>query len=131
MCFAITEWRYHVWIAPQSDLIGQTVSRYAALLLSKHLAKHEPDAASLGAKGGTVIAQRGPEYCAKIGAMRKNRKGGSLNYLTAVPASPIYACRNPAQDQNDCHHGCSQGQRSHSRVHHSHDNYCLGVDIRR
>jgi hypothetical protein len=72
----------------QADLVLATISNphpsiesareslNAALALSKHLARHEPDAAALGSKGGTVTAQRGPEYYAKIGAMRKNRKGG-------------------------------------------------------
>jgi hypothetical protein len=33
-------------------------------------------AAMLGKRGGKVTAERGPEYYAKIQAMRKNRKGG-------------------------------------------------------
>jgi hypothetical protein len=35
-----------------------------------------PPAAILGAKGGKVTAKRGPEYFAKIAAMRKTRAGG-------------------------------------------------------
>ena len=53
----------------------------AALALSKELVRRTADplkagAAALGAKGGTKTAERGPEYFAKIAAMRKNRKGG-------------------------------------------------------
>jgi hypothetical protein len=61
---------------PHPSMASARESLNAALALSKHLAKREPDAAALGAKGGTVTALRGPEYYAKIGAMRKNRKGG-------------------------------------------------------
>jgi hypothetical protein len=61
---------------PHASIASARESLNAALLLSKHLAKREPDAAALGSKGGTVTAKRGPEYYAKIGAMRKNRKGG-------------------------------------------------------
>lgn len=35
-----------------------------------------PPAAILGAKGGKVTAKRGPEYFAKIAAMRKTKAGG-------------------------------------------------------
>jgi hypothetical protein len=35
-----------------------------------------PPAAVLGAKGGKVTAKRGPEYFAKIAAMRRTRAGG-------------------------------------------------------
>jgi hypothetical protein len=61
---------------PHPSIASARESLNAALALSKHLAKREPDAAALGSKGGTVTAQRGPEYYAKIGAMRKNRRGG-------------------------------------------------------
>jgi hypothetical protein len=45
----------------------------AALALCKQLAQREPDAAALGAKGGTKTAERGPEYFKQIAAMRKTR----------------------------------------------------------
>jgi hypothetical protein len=61
---------------PHPSVASARESLNAALALSKHLVKREPDAAALGAKGGSVTAQRGPGYYAKIGAMRKNRKGG-------------------------------------------------------
>lgn len=48
--------------------------RVADQLLS--VVKAKPPAAVLGAKGGKVTAQRGPEYFAKIAAMRKTRAGG-------------------------------------------------------
>lgn len=35
-----------------------------------------PPAAALGKKGGLKTAERGPEYFAKIAAMRKTRAGG-------------------------------------------------------
>lgn len=72
----------------QADLVLATIpnahasvasareSLNAALALSRDLAKREPDAAALGSKGGSITAQRGPDYYAKIGAMRKNRRGG-------------------------------------------------------
>lgn len=47
----------------------------AALQLADHLLETSA-AASLGAKGGKVTAQRGPEYFRKIAGMRKERKGG-------------------------------------------------------
>lgn len=62
--------------SPHPSVASARESLNAALALSKHLAKKEPDAAALGAKGGHVTAKRGPEYYAKIGAMRKNRRGG-------------------------------------------------------
>jgi len=65
---------------PHPSIASARESLSAALALSKHLSKHlskrEPDAAALGSKGGSVTAQRGPEYYAKIGALRKNRRGG-------------------------------------------------------
>jgi hypothetical protein len=61
---------------PHPSVASARESLNAALVLSKHLAKREPDAAALGAKGGTATAKRGPEYYSKIGAMRKNRRGG-------------------------------------------------------
>jgi hypothetical protein len=61
---------------PHPSIASAREALNAALLLSKHLAKREPDAAALGSKGGTVTAQRGPEYYAKIGSLRKNRRGG-------------------------------------------------------
>jgi hypothetical protein len=61
---------------PDSSIRSARESLSAALALSKDLAKREPDAVALGSKGGSVTAQRGPEYYAKIGALRKNRRGG-------------------------------------------------------
>lgn len=52
---------------------------YELLTASLHLADHlltVPPAAVLGKKGGTETAKRGPEYYAKIAAMRKEHKGG-------------------------------------------------------
>lgn len=46
-----------------------------ALKLADHLLTEKP-AAVLGARGGKKTAQRGPEYFAKIAAMRKTRAGG-------------------------------------------------------
>ena len=61
---------------PNPSIRSARESLTAALALSKDLAKREPDAVALGPKGGSVTAQRGPEYYAKIGALRKNRRGG-------------------------------------------------------
>lgn len=47
----------------------------AALQLSAHLLE-TPPAATLGAKGGKVTAQRGSDYFRKIAQMRKERKCG-------------------------------------------------------
>jgi hypothetical protein len=47
----------------------------AAVQLADHLLTVNP-AATLGKKGGTTTAQRGPAYFRKIAAMRKERKGG-------------------------------------------------------
>jgi hypothetical protein len=47
----------------------------AALALADNLSQAKP-AAALGAKGGAKTAKRGPEYFAKIAAMRKTRAGG-------------------------------------------------------
>jgi hypothetical protein len=52
---------------------------YDLLTAAVHLADdllEESPAATLGAKGGKVTAKRGPEYFAKIAAMRKEKKGG-------------------------------------------------------
>jgi uncharacterized protein involved in exopolysaccharide biosynthesis len=53
----------------------------AALALSKDLISRFADplragAAAMGAKGGSKTAQRGPEFYARIAAMRKTRSGG-------------------------------------------------------
>jgi uncharacterized protein involved in exopolysaccharide biosynthesis len=53
----------------------------AALALSKDLANRFADplkagAAAMGQKGGSKTAERGPEFYAKIAAMRKTRAGG-------------------------------------------------------
>jgi hypothetical protein len=47
----------------------------AAVSLTDDLLSVKP-AAVLGAKGGKITAKRGPEYFAKIAAMRKTRAGG-------------------------------------------------------
>ena len=47
----------------------------AALKLADDLATVNP-AATLGAKGGTATAKRGPEYFKQIAAMRKTKGGG-------------------------------------------------------
>jgi hypothetical protein len=47
----------------------------AALALCDDLIQTKP-AAALGAKGGKKTAERGPEYFAKIAAMRKTKAGG-------------------------------------------------------
>jgi hypothetical protein len=46
-----------------------------AVKLADHLLTERP-AAVLGAKGGKKTAERGPEYFAKIAAMRKTKAGG-------------------------------------------------------
>jgi hypothetical protein len=47
----------------------------SAVFLADHLLTVNP-AASLGKKGGTKTAERGPEYFRKIASMRKKRRGG-------------------------------------------------------
>jgi hypothetical protein len=47
----------------------------AAVKLADFLLLESP-AAALGKKGGSVTAQRGPDYFRKIAALRKERKGG-------------------------------------------------------
>jgi hypothetical protein len=62
---------------PHPSIASARESLNAALALSKYLAKHEPDAAALGAKGGkATLASRGPEYFKRISAMRKKKAGG-------------------------------------------------------
>ncbi len=46
-----------------------------AVKLADHLLTEKP-AALLGAKGGKKTAERGPDYFAKIAAMRKTKGGG-------------------------------------------------------
>jgi hypothetical protein len=60
---------------PHPSVASARESLNAALRLADSLAKVNP-AATLGAKGGSVTAQRGPEYFAKIAAMRKTKSGG-------------------------------------------------------
>ena len=48
----------------------------AAVALSKDLAERPPEAVALGAIGGRKTAERGPEYFARIAAMRKVKGGG-------------------------------------------------------
>jgi hypothetical protein len=47
----------------------------AAIHLADSLLEVSP-AATLGKKGGTATAKRGPDYFRKIAAMRKEHKGG-------------------------------------------------------
>lgn len=47
----------------------------ASVSLADNLLAVSP-AATLGKKGGTKTAKRGPEYFRKIAKMRKNRRGG-------------------------------------------------------
>lgn len=61
---------------PHPSIASARESLMAALELSKHLAKGEPDAVALGTRGGNATAKRGPEYYRKIAAMRKTRGGG-------------------------------------------------------
>lgn len=66
---------------PDSAVVSVRESLTAALALSKDLAtRSEPlkdnAAATLGAKGGSKTAERGPDYFKQIAAMRVNRKGG-------------------------------------------------------
>lgn len=75
-------------IVSQADLVLGTISDphpsikrcrellRAAVALSKDLAERPPEAVALGAIGGKKTAERGPEYFAKIAAMRKTRAGG-------------------------------------------------------
>ncbi|HEY4258285.1 MAG TPA: hypothetical protein VGM66_13815 [Candidatus Udaeobacter sp.] len=57
------------------SIAGARESLHAALGLATALAAVNP-AAALGAKGGLKTAERGPEYFARIAAMRTSRKGG-------------------------------------------------------
>lgn len=61
---------------PHPSIASARGSLNAALVLSADLAKRQPDAATLGAKGGKATAKRGPEYFRKIAAMRKTKAGG-------------------------------------------------------
>jgi hypothetical protein len=61
---------------PHPSIASARESLTAALALSSDLSKRQPDAVALGAIGGKKTAERGPEYFAKIAAMRKQRKGG-------------------------------------------------------
>ncbi|MGI8962369.1 MAG: hypothetical protein ACR2IV_21950 [Bryobacteraceae bacterium] len=61
---------------PHPSIASARESLAAALALSADLAKCQLDAAALGAKGGKVTAKRGPEYFAKIAAMRRVKAGG-------------------------------------------------------
>lgn len=75
-------------IIEQAELVLGTISEphpsikrtrellIAASALSKDLASRPPEAVALGAIGGKKTAQRGPEYFAKIAAMRKVKAGG-------------------------------------------------------
>ncbi len=47
----------------------------AAVLLADNILAVSP-AATLGKKGGTTTAKRGPDYFRKIASMRTHRKGG-------------------------------------------------------
>jgi hypothetical protein len=68
--------------SPHPSIASARESLSAALALSKDLIDRtssdalKMNAAALGARGGSKTAERGPEYFATIGAMRKHRKGG-------------------------------------------------------
>jgi len=58
---------------------GRSERAYELLTAAVHLADDllsQSPAAELGKKGGKATAKRGPDYYAKISAMRKERKGG-------------------------------------------------------
>src|SRR5580658_8213729 len=62
---------------PHPSIAAARESLNAALLLSKYLAKSEPDAVALGARGGkATLASKGPEYFKRISAMRTTKAGG-------------------------------------------------------
>jgi hypothetical protein len=61
---------------PHPSIAGARESLQGALALSSDLAKRQPDAVALGSKGGQKTAERGPEYYARIAAMRKTKAGG-------------------------------------------------------
>jgi hypothetical protein len=66
---------------PHPSIASARESLNAALALSKDLVGRFADplaagAAAMGAKGGSKTAERGPEYFARIAAMRKTRAGG-------------------------------------------------------
>jgi len=68
---------------PHPSIASARESLNAAIAISKLLASTATDdalklnaAAALGSKGGSKTAERGPEYYARIAAMRTNRKGG-------------------------------------------------------
>ncbi len=75
-------------IVSQADLVLGTISDphpsikrcrellRSAVALSKDLAERPSEAVALGAIGGKKTAERGPEYFARIAAMRKTRAGG-------------------------------------------------------
>jgi hypothetical protein len=75
-------------IVSQADLVLDTIPNphpsikrcrellKAAVALSKDLVERPPEAVALGAIGGRKTAERGPEYFARIAAMRKTRAGG-------------------------------------------------------
>ena len=62
---------------PHPSIASARESLNSALALSSDLAKRQPDAVVLGAKGGKQTAARfGPDHFAKLAAMRKEHKGG-------------------------------------------------------
>jgi hypothetical protein len=62
---------------PHPNIAAARESLTAALALSADLAKRQPDAAALGAKGGNATAKRyGPDHFRKLAAKRKTRAGG-------------------------------------------------------
>jgi len=66
---------------PHPSVASARESLNAAIRLASDLASFNP-AATLGAKGGSATAKRGPEYFAKIAAMRKTKSGGRPKYKT-------------------------------------------------
>lgn len=61
---------------PHPSIASARESLNAALALSGDLAKRQPDAVALGAKGGQKTAERGSDHFRKLAAMRKTRAGG-------------------------------------------------------
>lgn len=67
---------------PHPSIASARESLNAAIAISKDLIKRSSSdplktgAAAMGSKGGAKTAERGPEYFARIAAMRKTRGGG-------------------------------------------------------
>jgi hypothetical protein len=57
----------------------------SALALTDYLIATPPAAVTLGQRGGLKTAERGPNYFAKIAAMRKTRSGGRAKKSDDLP----------------------------------------------